>query len=667
MKSEIRRRRIISALEVGFGGGGGSPVVPTTQITNILITANNDGSANIAWTNGDGDGTNRLIVMRSIVSVDANPSNGVMYTANTVYGSGSEIGTGNFVVHKGAGTSVTVTGLTIGVLYEVRGYEANGTTYLTSTASNNPKTFTEEASPLGDSGLQLWVDFTNTKTAWQQEDNAPAAVDYADADTEPVGQIYDTSPNVFIMGSASSTRRPLLGSGGGRNSFVTWDNTPDDSYRIQNSTNKFNFIHATNPVYSIALWIKMGTDGTLEYFLGNNNNTTSQFGFRMVRFTSNVCTLEVSYGAGGVNRMINFGTVFTLTVADGWKLIVATVNGTGAATGTYYKADAGSIIATETFAVGATGSTSDASNNLFFGSSVTPGNYLNSASVACYGIWNRVLSVAEIDILRAWNPERRSIPFLRVHSFYDLNDITTIYSDAGVTQITDEGLIHRIKSKEGTVGRYLEFVDPTSTLTGVKPVWKQAEVNGMSVGQWTYLQGVSFTNLAIIPKLERGGSRLELLIAKLEAPAGIAEEDRAGSHYFSSGPGYPTETDPSYQANIPLGQPNMIVHAGNVAAAANIVNFPYEFNIFLNRREGVILSTLNEIGDEQEEGTQTIAEDTGWNYAGWTWKDEPTYPVAWHANGKYAVIKFFRGFATAQERKDLMLQLKTAYPYHDNW
>ena len=44
-------------------------------------------------------------------AVNADPKNGTAYTANAVFGSGTEIGTGNFVVYNGSGTSVNITGL----------------------------------------------------------------------------------------------------------------------------------------------------------------------------------------------------------------------------------------------------------------------------------------------------------------------------------------------------------------------------------------------------------------------------------------------------------------------------------------------------------------------------------------------------------------------------
>ena len=74
-------------------------------------------------------------------AVGSNPVDGTSYTADAAFGGGSEIGTGNFVVYKGTGTSVMVTGLTTDSLYYYRAYEFNDTVdeaYNTDTAADNP-------------------------------------------------------------------------------------------------------------------------------------------------------------------------------------------------------------------------------------------------------------------------------------------------------------------------------------------------------------------------------------------------------------------------------------------------------------------------------------------------------------------------------------------------
>ncbi|MCF7796751.1 MAG: T9SS type A sorting domain-containing protein [Candidatus Marinimicrobia bacterium] len=96
-----------------------------------------DSKIDLSWTNYDGaQGTwwnNVIILAKSGSSVDGSPSgDGSAYTASSTFGSGSEIGTGNYVVYKGTGTSVSVTGLSNGTTYYFRAFVVDGTDWTDS-------------------------------------------------------------------------------------------------------------------------------------------------------------------------------------------------------------------------------------------------------------------------------------------------------------------------------------------------------------------------------------------------------------------------------------------------------------------------------------------------------------------------------------------------------
>ncbi|UMY65730.1 MULTISPECIES: GEVED domain-containing protein [unclassified Flavobacterium] len=112
------------------------PANPTIQASAITQTAATTTSATFSWTAGNGN--NRSVYINTTNSF-VDPTNGVVPgTANTVYG-----GSGQQLVFNGTGTSVTVTGLTIGTTYFVRVYESRLCTspsyfYNTATATANP-------------------------------------------------------------------------------------------------------------------------------------------------------------------------------------------------------------------------------------------------------------------------------------------------------------------------------------------------------------------------------------------------------------------------------------------------------------------------------------------------------------------------------------------------
>lgn len=105
----------------GTTGCGPVCTPPASQAT--LFTSSNitNTTADISWTAGSSG--NVIVVAHQTSAVNSDPINGTTYSANSIFGSGTQIGTGNYVVYDGTGTSVTVTGLTLGNTYYFAVYE----------------------------------------------------------------------------------------------------------------------------------------------------------------------------------------------------------------------------------------------------------------------------------------------------------------------------------------------------------------------------------------------------------------------------------------------------------------------------------------------------------------------------------------------------------------
>ncbi len=114
---------------------------PTTQATSFTSSSVTNTSMTVGWTRGNGTG-GVIVVARAGSAVNANPVNGTSYTASATFGSGTQIGTANYVVYKGTGTSVNVTGLSAGTAYYYAVYEYNttGTCYKTPALTGNATT-----------------------------------------------------------------------------------------------------------------------------------------------------------------------------------------------------------------------------------------------------------------------------------------------------------------------------------------------------------------------------------------------------------------------------------------------------------------------------------------------------------------------------------------------
>ncbi len=116
----------------GYAGGNGASgqvqftyfVTPITQAAGVSFSVVGSSSMTISWT--PGSGSNSLVLVNSGSPVNASPVNGAIYTDNVAFGSGSQLGSGNFVVYQGSGSSVTVGGLSVGTTYYVAVYSFNG-------------------------------------------------------------------------------------------------------------------------------------------------------------------------------------------------------------------------------------------------------------------------------------------------------------------------------------------------------------------------------------------------------------------------------------------------------------------------------------------------------------------------------------------------------------
>lgn len=111
-----------------------SAVEPTIPATFAVASGANCNEIDLSWVSGDG--TKRLVLASANNPVSVLPVDGQSYSAATNFGSGSNLGGGNYVVYNSNGTNVTISGLNGGVHYYFAIFEFNGsgfgTNYLTS-------------------------------------------------------------------------------------------------------------------------------------------------------------------------------------------------------------------------------------------------------------------------------------------------------------------------------------------------------------------------------------------------------------------------------------------------------------------------------------------------------------------------------------------------------
>jgi hypothetical protein len=145
---------------------------PESQTTGIQFSELDPNQLTLTWTNGNG--ARRVVIGRASGDVTSSVTSATYYPANTVFGSGTEVGTDNFVVSDGTDNQVTVTGLLPSTVYHFKAFEYNGKydannvniEYQTDNVTGNPASRTTLASPpsVHASGLSLQSVTKNSMT-----------------------------------------------------------------------------------------------------------------------------------------------------------------------------------------------------------------------------------------------------------------------------------------------------------------------------------------------------------------------------------------------------------------------------------------------------------------------------------------------------------------------
>lgn len=192
----------------------GEPSTSPSNHSNSVTTT----TATLNWTNGNG--SNRIVIVRPYNAPAIAPFDGIDYsTISAVYGSGQNLGGGNYAVYKGTGTSVTVTGLNSYTLYYYNVYEFNGsgcdinylttgTTWKNFVTNNIPPTITAIPNPASicqNAGLQT-INLTGISDGG--EGNQTISINASSSNTSLISSVTVnyTSPNA--TGSLSYTPTP---------------------------------------------------------------------------------------------------------------------------------------------------------------------------------------------------------------------------------------------------------------------------------------------------------------------------------------------------------------------------------------------------------------------------------------------------------------------------
>ncbi len=154
-------------------------------------------TVDLGWTNGNG--SKRIVLVRQTSAVNSTPVDETDYTAGATFGSGTQLGTGNYVVYSGSGSSVTITGLITGQTYHFAVFEYNGadatSNFLTSSFGTAnallPVTFVDFTATPKESQVELnWITASETNNRFFTVERSTDGYEFT-----PIATVMSKAPN----------------------------------------------------------------------------------------------------------------------------------------------------------------------------------------------------------------------------------------------------------------------------------------------------------------------------------------------------------------------------------------------------------------------------------------------------------------------------------------
>jgi hypothetical protein len=187
--------------------------IPTTASSNVIITKTDGKEISFSWTSGNGQ--RRIIIARQTNAVSSQPSNGIDYNANAVFGTGQQLNPGEYVVFDDNFNAATISGLNPATTYSFKIFEYDGTgvntVYLTSasasgtaTTVSRPALQTSTISATNVTAISLTLLFTTGDGRGRiiiGRKNAPVSVGPTDFTTYPAN--YDFGNGNFLANNTT--------------------------------------------------------------------------------------------------------------------------------------------------------------------------------------------------------------------------------------------------------------------------------------------------------------------------------------------------------------------------------------------------------------------------------------------------------------------------------
>jgi hypothetical protein len=317
-----------NSVDLGNVTGWTIPVIqPTTQTSSLFSISTVINSIELKWTNGDG--AKRVVVARASSAVNLTPVDGASY-ASAAFGSGTNLGSSNYVVYSGNEDRAVITGLLANTTYYFKVFEFNGSGSSTKYLTTSPPSFNDKTL------LSTAVVISNTPVSICSDKYYPAGGSAGYNDSENFTQTLSSSTpgsklrltftdfftidshDVLSIYDGADINSPLIGSYSGSNSpgIVT----------ATNAAGKLTVRFVSDAFSSSTGWL-----ADISCTVLDTQPTIAPSGVNFSNVSSTAMTVGWTNGNGGKRIVIaRAGVPVSVTPTDGTEYSANSVYGTGA-------------------------------------------------------------------------------------------------------------------------------------------------------------------------------------------------------------------------------------------------------------------------------------------------------------------------------------------------
>lgn len=397
--------------------------------------------------------------------------------------------------------------------------------------------FTPQDEPL----CKLWMCSAFTSAMWQESVAAGHGTTHPAVDTDPVGRI-DTPCGPHHIQAATNATRPLLSSGGTRNSSLRFTRASSARVDVYNSKSDFRYLHDGG--FMIVINVRFASNGTRQYLFDTSNDTigAGNYGIRCFKNTDHTFWVDI-YGGHATNYLKQWN-VPTLTINDtNDHQIIITLD---AIPGTLsFRLDGGTAQTTSVVATNQVATGQNSVNDLRIGGDLAGGGHWLDAYVSDFMIFQGVPTANQAALL-AYNPARSSDSLLRytattitdpmtqlshLYLRWRHSDASTLLQSSGGAAVALDGdPVGVVNSATGHLSR-----GQAQATSNRRPVLRLAAINGKPAVEWVGASGTGGVNQDLTYTAWPKGAISLYALVKNTVTGTAGGTGHEGSHIFSGG------------------------------------------------------------------------------------------------------------------------------------